>query len=326
VSAFLLRRLLAAVPLLLGAATLLFLLLEILPGRAFSVEPGAGASPAAQERLRRLAGTDRPLAERYAAWIGGLLEGDLGFSLSERQPVAAAVGAAAARTALLAGLAMALQFGLGAAAGLLAAGGAPWVDRGISAAAALLYAVPSFWLGLLLVDLFAVRLGWLPVSQMHSPGADALGGWDRAADAARHLLLPCLALALPASGGMALFVRDEARAALGGGLVRAARSRGLTRGRIVLRHGLPRALLAVSTLLGLALPGILGGSVVIEALYAWPGMGRLTWQATVARDAPLVLGCAQATAMLVVGGSLLADLLAASIDPRVRDRLGRAGS
>jgi peptide/nickel transport system permease protein len=322
VSAFLLRRLLAAVPLLLGAVTLLFLLMEAIPGRAFTLEPGAGGGPAAAERLRRVYGTDRPMTERYAAWLGGLLAGDLGFSLSERQPVAGAVGAAAARTALLAGLAIALQFAIGAAAGLLAAGGSRAVDRLVSAAAALLYAAPSFWLGLLLVDLFAVRLGWLPVSQMHAPGAADLAAWPWAADTVRHLVLPCLALALPSAGGLALLVRDETRAALHGGLVRAARSRGLTRGRIVLRHGLPRALLALSTLFGLALPGLLGGSVVIETLYAWPGLGRLAYQATLARDAPLVLGCASATALVVVAGSVAADLLAAAIDPRVRDSLG----
>ena len=316
-----LRRALAAVPLLFGVLTLVFLLLELVPGRAFVQEPGAGVRPEAAARLRGLVGADRPLAERYAAWLTGALRGDLGVSWSQREPVAGLVAGAVRRTVLLAGLAIVLQFALGAAAGVAAAAGRGAIDRLVSAAAAILYAIPSYWLGLLLVALFSVRLGWLPVSQMHSPEAAGLAGWPRLLDALHHLVLPAVALALPAAGGIALFVREEMRAGLGEEYVRAARSRGLRRAQVVLRHGAWRALLAVVTLLGLALPGIAGGSVVIEVLFAWPGMGRLAYQATLARDQPLVLGCAWAAALLVIAGSLAADLLAAAVDPRIRERM-----
>jgi len=321
VSSFLLRRLLAAAPLLLGSLTLLFLLLQLVPGRPFASEAGAGVSPTAAERLRRVSGSDLPIARRYLAWVGGAIGGDLGYSWSERRPVAEAVRDAAVRTLLLAGTAMALQFLLGFGVGLLAAAAERRLDRLLTAGAGILYSVPSFWLGLLLVGFFSVRLGWLPVSQLHSPDAAAWGAWPRLFDAARHLVLPCLALALPGAGGIALFVRDEVRAALSEGLARAARSRGLGRGRIVLRHGVGRALLAVSVLFGLAIPGLLGGSIVIESLFAWPGMGRLACQGTLARDEPLVLGCAAVAALLVIAGSLAADLLAAAVDPRVRESL-----
>jgi peptide/nickel transport system permease protein len=321
VSSFLLRRLLAAAPLLLGSLTLLFLLLQLVPGRPFASEAGAGVSPTAAERLRRVSGSDLPIARRYLAWVGGAIGGDLGYSWSERRPVAEAVRDAAVRTLLLAGTAMALQFLLGFGVGLLAAAAERRLDRLLTAGAGILYSVPSFWLGLLLVGFFSVRLGWLPVSQLHSPDAAAWGPWPRLFDAARHLVLPCLALALPGAGGIALFVRDEVRAALSEGLARAARSRGLGRGRIVLRHGVGRALLAVSVLFGLAIPGLLGGSIVIESLFAWPGMGRLACQGTLARDEPLVLGCAAVAALLVIAGSLAADLLAAAVDPRVRESL-----
>ena len=320
-SSFLLRRLLAAAPLLLGALTLLFLLLQLVPGRPFTSEAGAGVSPAAAERLRRVSGSGQPFATRYLAWVGGVIGGDLGYSWSERRPVADAVRDAAARTLLLAGTAIALQFLLGFGLGLTAAAAGRRLDRLLTAGAGILYSVPSFWLGLLLVGFFSVRLGWLPVSQLHAPDAAAWGAWPRFLDAARHLVLPCLALALPGAGGIALFVRDEVRAALSEGLARAARSRGLGRGRIVLRHGVGRALLAVSVLFGLAIPGLLGGSIVIESLFAWPGMGRLAYQGTLARDEPLVLGCAAVAALLVIAGSLAADLLAAAVDPRVRESL-----
>ncbi|HKQ98737.1 MAG TPA: ABC transporter permease [Candidatus Polarisedimenticolia bacterium] len=320
-SVYLLRRCLAAVPLLLGIVTLVFILLDLVPGEPFVVEPGAGARPAAGDHLREIFGADRPLIERYLAWLGSVARGDLGLSWSLRAPVSGAVGEAMRRTLLLVGAAIALQFALGIAAGIAAAVSRGPVDRLVSTLAGVLYAVPSYWLGLLLVALFAVHLGWLPVSQMHDPAAAALGAWASALDALRHLALPAFALALPAAGGVALFVRDEVSAELGSGVARAARSRGLRPIQVVLRHGLRRALLAVATLLGLALPGLASGSVVIEVLFAWPGMGRLAYQATLARDEPLVLGCACAAALLVIAGSLLADLLLAAIDPRVRERL-----
>jgi peptide/nickel transport system permease protein len=321
VRAFLLRRVLAAAPLLLGSLTLLFLLLQLVPGRPFTAEAGAGVSPVAAERLRRISGADQPIAARYLAWVGGMLGGDLGYSWSERRPVADAVQEAASRTLLLTGTAIALQFAIGLGLGLLAAAAGPRLDRLLTAVAGILYSVPSFWLGLLLVGFFSVRLGWLPVSQIHSSDAGAWGTWPRLLDAARHLVLPCLALALPGAGGIALFVRDEVRAALAEGLALSARSRGLGRTRMVLRHGAGRALLAVSVLFGLAIPGLLGGSVVIETLFAWPGMGRLAYQGTLARDEPLVLGCAGVAALLVIAGSLAADVLSAAVDPRVRESL-----
>jgi len=315
-SAFFLRRFLFALPLLLGALTLLFLLMAMVPGRPFPAETGA-LDPAAAERLRALYGVGRPAAERYILWLGGVARGDLGFSFSERQPVAPVVGRAAVRTCVLAGLALLLQFLGGTAAGVLAAAGGRGIDRVITGTAALLYAVPSYWLGLMLVGLFSVRPGWLQMTQMATVG----DGSPFLVDALRHLVLPCLALALPAAAGIALFVRDQIRAALDGGLTRAARSRGLGRAQIAIRHGAWRGLFAASTLFGLALPGLVGGSVVIETLFAWPGMGRLAYQATLARDAPLVLGCGAFSAALVIAGSLAADLLTAAIDPRVRASL-----
>ena len=320
-SVYLLRRCLAAVPLLLGILTLVFLLLHLVPGRPFVLEPGAGARPGAADHLREIFGAERPLLERYLDWVGGVARGDLGLSWSLRVPVARAVGEAVLRTVVLAAAAIVLQFALGTAAGLAAAASRGPVDRLVSALAGVLYSIPSYWLGLLLVALFAVHLGWLPVSQMNDPDAAALGGWARVLDALRHLVLPALALSVPAAGGIALFVRDEVRAELGRDFVIAARSRGLRPAQVILRHGIWRALLAVVTLLGLALPGLVSGSVVIEVLFAWPGMGRLAYQATLARDEPLILGCALAAAFVVIAGSLAADLLVAKNDPRIRERL-----
>jgi len=316
------RRILAAVPLLLLILTIVFLLVEMAPGDPFSQEPGAGAGPQAAGRLRQAFGADRPLPERFGSWLGAFLSGDLGTSYSQRRPVASLLRESLAKTAVLAGIALALQFLWGTAAGILAAAlrSRLW-DRVVVLVASLLYSFPSYWIGLVMVSLFSVRLGWLPVSQMHSVEAASMGAWSRLLDAAGHLILPCLSLTLPAAAGIALYVREEMRSILGRDLVRNALARGATRREILLKHSLTGALLPVVTLLGLALPGLVGGSAVLEVLFAWPGMGRLAYQAVLSRDAPLILGCAWVGSIAVVAGSLLADVLSVWADPRLRDRL-----
>lgn len=316
------RRTLAAAPLVVGVLTLVFLLVQLVPGRALTLEPGTGVDPHASDQLRRIFGTDRPLPERYLAWLAGFLTGDLGLSISFRRPVMDLVAEAVGNTFLLAGLAILLQFLLGIGAGLLAVSSrSSAVDRSITAAAGIVYSIPSYWLGLVLVGLLSVRLGWLPVSAMHAIDAPTLGRWERLLDSARHLVLPCLSLTLPAAAGISLYVRDEMVAILGRPFVKAASARGVSRAEVIARHGLRGALLPLVNLFGLALPGLVGGSVVIEVLFAWPGMGRLAYQAVLSRDEPLILGCAWIATVLVIFGSLVADLLSAAIDPRVRETI-----
>lgn len=314
------RRVLSSIPLVWAAATLVFLLAEVAPGDPFDRlrEPGVSVKTAA--RMHEAFGTDRPFLVRYAEWLGGLLRGDLGTSWSYRQPAAGLIRQAACNTLVLAGPALVLQFALGLAAGVSAARSRSGVaDRGVSLVAAALYAVPSFCLALPLAWLLAVRLAWLPASQMHAIGAvDMPVSW-RLLDTLRHLVLPCLALVLPAASGIALYVRDQMRATLGRGFVSAARARGLGSRQAELRHALRAALLPVTALFGLAIPGLLGGSVAIEVLFAWPGLGRLAYQAVLARDVPLILGCTCLSSILVAAGGLAADLAAAALDPRTRE-------
>jgi peptide/nickel transport system permease protein len=312
------RRLLLALPLAWAVLTLVFLLVEVVPGRPFAATEEPGFSTEAAAKLRRALGADRPAIERYASWLGAFATGDLGLSYSLRRPVVELVTEGLENTCLLAGAAIVVQFGLGTLAGVLAARRrGRWLDRMITASASALYAMPSFWIGSVLVALLAVRLGWFPPTQMRSIDAHELWPLARAADVAWHLVLPCLALALPAAGGIALYVRDEVAAALSRAFARAGRARGLSERRVVWRHGLAHALLPLAQLLGLVLPGVLGGSVLVEVLFAWPGMGRLLHQAVLARDAPLVLGCTWAGTIAVIVGSLAADLLSVALDPRV---------
>lgn len=317
---YLVRRILASIPLLLGVLTLVFLLVEAAPGDPFRLEPGAGVDSGAAARLHEVFGADRPVWRRYAGWLGDAVRGDLGVSFSLRRPVAGLVRDAVGNTAILAGAAIALQFLAGTAAGVAAAAlRSRALDRGFSLLAGIVYSLPSYWLGLVLVSLFSVRLGWLPVSQMHSIEAASMAGSSRLADAALHLVLPCLALTLPAAAGVALYVRDEVREVLRRAPIEMARARGATRRRLLVRHALGGALVPVVTLLGLALPGLVGGSAVLEVLFAWPGMGRLAYEAVLASDEPLALGCAWIGSVAVVAGSIAADLLAAWADPRLRE-------
>jgi peptide/nickel transport system permease protein len=317
---FVARRLLSAIPLVWGAATLVFVLVEVAPGDPFDRLQEPGVSERTAARLHEVFGTTRPFLTRYCDWLAGLLQGNLGTSWSYRQPAAGLVREAAVNTLVLAGPALVLQFALGLAAGIAAArsrGGS--LDRGVSAAAAALYSVPSYCLALPLTWLLAVRLGWLPVSQMHSLDSATLRALPWLLDTVRHLALPCLALVLPTASGITLYVRDQVRPALDRRFVSAARARGLGSRQAEVRHALRTSLLPVAALLGLALPGLLGGSVAIEVLFAWPGLGRLAYQAVLARDLPLILGCTCLASLLVVTGGLVADLLAAVLDPRARE-------
>jgi len=316
------RRVLTALPLLLSVLTLVFLLVQLAPGDPFSLEPGAGVSRDSAGSLRHALRADRPLPLRYFDWVSGFLTGDLGVSYSYRRPVAGLVQEATANTLALAGIAIVLQFLLGSAAGVAAAASrSRGLHRIFSFGAGLVYSVPSYWLGLVMVWLFSVRLGWLPVSQMHSTDAAAMGTWSRLLDSVRHLILPCLSLTLPAAAGIALYVEEEMRAVLARTPIRMARARGLSEKEVLLKHALGGALLPVVNLLGLALPGLVGGSAVLEVLYAWPGMGRLVYQAVLARDEPLILGCTWIGTLVVVAGSLLGDLLSAWVNPPLRESL-----
>jgi peptide/nickel transport system permease protein len=316
------RRLLAAAPLLWGVLTLVFLIVQAVPGDPFQQDQWSVAGPHSGERLGEVFGVDRPVWARYLSWLGRFLTGDLGVSFSFRQPVSALLRDALVNTFVLAGLALLLQFVLGVSAGLVAARTRRgWVDRSIVGSATALYSLPTFWLGLVLAWLLSVQLGWLPASQMRSLDASSMGASRRLADLLLHLALPCLSLTLPAAGGIALYVRDELRALLVCGFIRNARARGVAERASVLRHGMRNALLPVVNLFGTALPALVGGSVVVEALFAWPGMGRLAYQAVLSRDEPLILGCTWIASCAVVLGSLAADLLSAAIDPRVREAL-----
>lgn len=315
-----LRRCLLAVPLALVAATLVFVLVEAAPGSPADVWIGDAPIPQeARERLERAYGLDRPALERYVRWLGALAtDGYLGWSRSRGKPVHEAILETLPATMLLAGLALLLHVAVGLALGIGAAARPGKLADRIGWGALVLYAFPTFWLGLVALVVFAGRLGWFPASSMTSIGAEAWPWWRRATDVLWHAALPAAVLGIASGAGLARYVRAGMLDTLGSAFVRAARARGV-RARVVLwRHASRIALVPVVNLLGLSLPVLASGSLVIEVVFGWPGMGRLTWNAIRSEDIPLVLGTTLLASGLVIAGSLLADVAMAWLDPRAR--------
>lgn len=309
---------LASTALLLWAlATAVFLLVELAPGDASSKLLGPDFTPEQRAHVVARLGLGEPLAVRYVRTLGALLSLDGGLSLVQERPVAAILAEALPATLLLSCATLALVFPLGTALGVVQAvrsGSA--LDGGVSAAALLVYTVPSFWLGLLL-QLAAPSLG-LPISGLHDAVRwEDLGPLARAADVARHLVLPTIAAGAGSTAAVARHARAAMLGALRGAPVHAARARGLPERRVVLGHALPHALLPILTLFGLALPSLVGGSVVVETIFAWPGMGRLLVEAVLQQDTPVLQGCVLLFGVFVVLGGLATDALQALLDPRV---------
>ena len=312
------RRLLSSLPVLLIVVFGSFLLLEAAPGDAvdaYLVSIGGDAGLAAQ--LRREWGLDQSAWARFGAFATALAQGDLGWSVAFSRPIRDVILERLPNTLLLMGTATALSFGLGSLLGIVAGARPGSVrDRALSIASLALYAVPGFWLGLVLIVVFAIELRWLPLGGVETI-ATTKTGLDRALDIARHLVLPVAALGMIY---LALYLRVM-RAGMAEvwrmDFVLALKARGLSRRRIVLAHVARNALLPLVTMLGLQSASMLGGRVVIESVFAVPGIGRLAHEAVAARDVPLLLGIILASAVLVVAVNLLVDIAYAALDPRV---------
>ena len=318
-TAWLLRRLVAALAIVFTVVTLTFVAVHLAPGTPFLTEDRP-MDPAAVARLRQRFGLDQPIAVQYARYLAALARGELGESFSQHRPVAAALADAIPNTILLTGTALLLDFVLGLAIGVLQATRARRrVDVALTNVTLLFYSLPTFWLGLVLLLVFGQWLKWLPVGGVVDPVLyDSLQVVGRLGDRLRHLALPALTLGLVGAAGTARFQRGAMLEALRQEFVRAARAKGLSERQIVLRHALRNALLPYITLLGLALPFLLTGAVLVESVFAWPGMGKLAADAITSRDYPVVTATTLLASTLVVLGSILADVLYAAADPRVR--------
>jgi len=316
---YVVRRLLLAAPVVFAILVLNFLLLHLAPGDAAQVLAGeaGSASPEYMAQLRQRFGLDRPLALQLLLYAKNMLTLDLGFSFRHNLPVLDLIAGRLWPTLLLMLTTLVVSVVSGILFGLLAAARAgTWQDTLITILALVSYATPLFWVGLMLIVVFSVKLDWLPTSGMETVAAFN-EGWARVADIARHLLLPALTLSL---FYMALYVRLMRAAMLeqvGMDYVTTARAKGLSETRITLSHVFRNAVLPVVTMAGVQVGSLLGGSVVVETVFAWPGLGLLAFQSLFARDFNLLLGIFFLSACLVVAVNLAVDVVYTVLDPRI---------
>ncbi len=316
-----LRRLAAAIPLVWLVLTLTFVVVHALPGNFSDLLISSHRTPKAQERISRCYGLDLPLWRQYLRWLHSAVRGDFGISFSYQRPVADVVWEAVPPTLLLTGSALAIDFSLGLALAITAVRRPNGVLDRLSTILSLgIYGMPSFWLAGLAILVFSLFLGWLPSSHMHSVGADSLSGLASLSDLLRHLVLPAACLGITGAAATARYLRASMLDLRHARFILAARARGLPERRILGCHVLRPALLPVATLVGLSLPALISGSVVIEAIFSWPGIGQVLWKAAVAQDVPVILAVTLLVTTAVIAGNLVADLLYAVVDPRARDQ------
>lgn len=318
-ASFLLLRLARMAAVVLAIVVANFLLIHAAPGDPASVLAGqsGAADPKFIEQLRHEFGLDRPLTTQLWLYVSSVVRGDLGVSHRQGRTVASLIGERLPATLLLTGTAFAFALAAGIALGVAAARRVgTWVDSALTVVALFFYATPIFWVGLMLVLVFSVALDWLPSFGMSTVGAP-ITGFAAARDVAAHLLLPALTLGLFYMAVYARVTRSAMLEAIGQDYVRTARSKGATEGRILRRHVLRNALLPVVTLAGVQAGQLIGGSVLVETVFAWPGIGRLAFDALLARDYQVLLGVFLVTSILVVVLNLLTDLVYVLIDPRM---------
>jgi peptide/nickel transport system permease protein len=314
VTRFLVRRLLLLVPVLIGVSVIVFLVLHLAPGDPAEIMLGPQATQEDRLRLRAELGLDDPLVTQYGRWLGHVLRGDLGRSLWMRRPVLGEVLVRLQATLILTGTALLLSSIGGVALGVVSATRPnSLLDRASAVASLFGASMPVFWLGIVLMVIFSLTLGWLPASGMYAPyGGGGLG------DLLSHLVLPALTLAAASVTIVARLTRSAMLEVLGQDYIRTARAKGLVERRVVVRHALKNALVPIVTVIGVQAGYLLGGAVLTETVFAWPGVGTLMVQGILARDIPLVQGCVLVVALTFVLVNLSVDMLYAWLDPRIR--------
>jgi peptide/nickel transport system permease protein len=312
---FLGQRLLGVLPVMFGVSVVIFILMHLAPGDVATVLLGPQATEAAKTELRRALGLDLPLPLQYGKWLLRTATGDLGISIATQLNVAALVLPRFLNTLLLTVASLFVAVVIGYSIGLLAALRAQSVfDRATMTVTMLAGSAPPFWLGLILVLLFAIRLHWLPVSGMVDMAGD--GG---ALDLLRHLILPAATTALGPAAIITRMVRSSIREALDRPHVRVARAKGLPRGTLMRRHVILNALPPIITITGLQLGYLLGGALLTEVVFAWPGLGALLYDSITARDIPVVQATTLLIALSFVLVNILVDVVNVLLDPRLRE-------
>lgn len=313
-------RLVKAAAILIAIVVMNFFLVHAAPGDPAMVM--AGEAGAADEKfvaqLREQFGLDRPILEQLGTYVGKVVQGDLGFSYRQQRPVWDILAERLPATLVLTLTAFLLALALGVALGTLAAVTVgTWADSAITIVALLAYATPIYWIGLMLSLLFSIQLGWLPAFGYETVGA-GYTGLAHVADVAKHLILPVITLALFYMASYARLTRASMLEVRGLDFVKTAKAKGLSQGRIVTRHVLRNAILPVITVAGIQAGQLVGGSILIETVFAWPGIGRLAFEAVLQRDYQVLLGIFLVTSIMVILFNILTDILYGLVDPRIQ--------
>lgn len=311
---YILKRLLSAIPVLLGITVIVFLIMALIPGDPATAILGSYATPENVEKLNRDLGLDKPLVQRYFIWLGNMLQGDFGRSFSLNRPVLDEIVERFNATLILAGTAFVLASLLGILAGVVSAARQyGFADKLITFTVLIGISIPSFFLGMMMILIFAVNLRWLPVSGMYA----IYGGGDLP-DLLRHLIMPATALAVVATGVIARMARSAMLEVLRQDFIRTARAKGVPERRVILAHALKAAMVSIIPVLGLQAGFVLSGAVYIEIVFQWPGVGRMLVDAILKRDILLVQGGVVFVAACYVLFNIAVDVAQSLLDPRIK--------
>ncbi len=323
---YLIKRILILIPLLFGITLITFAVIHLAPGEPVEMQTAMNPKISAEtrQRMREFYGLDKPLYVQYGTWLGKLVRLDFGRSFApDNRPVIDKISERIPITLSLNFIALVLEFGLALPIGIFAAiRQNTLLDRGVTVFVFIGFAVPTFWLALLLMYFFGVKLEWLPISGLHSLGSEDYGTLRWLWDLAKHLLLPISVAAFGSLAGLSRYMRSTMLEVIRQDYITTARAKGLAERTVIYRHALRNALLPVITLLGFSLPGLIGGSVIFETIFSIPGMGQLFYAGVMSRDYPLVMGILVIGAFLTLLGNLLADISYAFADPRIRHGQG----
>jgi peptide/nickel transport system permease protein len=319
---YLIRRLAILIPTFIGITLVCFAVIHLAPGSPTDLQTqmNPDITPQAIEQLNAHYGLDKPLATRYVLWMKNLAMLDFGRSISsdarpvwdkirERLPITIYINISSMVIIFLA----AIPLGVVSA---LRRGSA--TDRSITVFVFIGFSIPGFWLALICMDLFGVRLGWLPISGIHSAEYASLSLWGKAMDTTRHLFLPVFISAFGSLAGMSRYMRSSMLEIIRQDYILTARAKGLPERTVIYKHAMRNALLPVITILGLSIPGLIGGSVIFESIFAIPGLGKLFYEAIMMRDYNMIMGSLTIGAVLTLLGNLIADICYSIADPRIR--------
>jgi peptide/nickel transport system permease protein len=319
---YIVKRLLLSVPLVLGIVTATFFMAHLAPGDPMDMylEPQRQRQVDLEviELLRKKYGLDQPIHVQYVTWLKNVAQGDFGESFRHRRPVKDMLVEAVPYTLQLTVLAIILDALIGITIGIISAVKQySKLDKTVTIGSLIIYAIPSFWLALMLIMVFSVNLGWFPTSQTRSMHYEDLTAIGKMLDRAWHLVLPVFVMGIAGAAGTARYMRNKLLEVLNEEYIMAARARGFREKTVIVKHALRNAMIPIVTIYGMSLPFLLGGATIIETIFAWPGMGRLTVGAVGGRDYPIIMATVMIAAVLTVLGNLLADITYAAVDPRV---------